>query len=160
MSLVPLPYRLLALALMALALMAFGWVKGAQHGEKKLDAYKLEAEKATLIQGQKVMQVRSDLLSDAVVLEGVKNAEIKAIDSKLAAAIADGVRLRAERREPSPAIASACKGASGAELSRPDDQFLQGLAARADRIRSALDQCYKQYDAVKDALEKLASKKD
>lgn len=158
-NLIPAPYRWLAFALVALALVGFGWVKGAQHGERKLDAYKLETEKATVIQAQKVAQVRSDLLSDAIVLEGVKDEQIKIIDGKLAAARADGMRLRAERREPSPAITSACKGATGSELSRPDAGFLSEQAARADRLRAALAQCYDQYDKARDALEKLANTK-
>ncbi len=39
MSLIPLPYRLLAYALIGAALVAFGWVKGNQHGTEKLIAY-------------------------------------------------------------------------------------------------------------------------
>ena len=37
LSLIPLPYRLLALAALAAALFGYGWLKGAQHGEAKLD---------------------------------------------------------------------------------------------------------------------------
>lgn len=158
-SLIPAPYRWLAFLVAALALVGFGWVKGAQYGERKLDAYKLAHEKAELAQGQKVAQVRSDLLSDAVILEGLKNAELKTIDGKLAAAIADGVRLRAERRQPMAATPTACAGATGAELSRPDAGFLSEQAARADRLRAALAQCYDQYDKARDALEKLANTK-
>ena len=39
LSLVPLPYRLLAIALLALALFGFGWVKGNAHGTEKLTEY-------------------------------------------------------------------------------------------------------------------------
>lgn len=38
MSLLPWPYRWLALALLAFALSAFGWVKGAEHVQAKWDA--------------------------------------------------------------------------------------------------------------------------
>lgn len=38
LSLVPLPYRLLALVLLAIALVGFGWVKGAEHVQGKWDA--------------------------------------------------------------------------------------------------------------------------
>lgn len=37
-SLVPLPYRLLALALLAVVLLGFGWVKGASHVQGEWDA--------------------------------------------------------------------------------------------------------------------------
>lgn len=37
-DLIPLPYRLLALALLAAALLGFGWVKGAAHVQARWDA--------------------------------------------------------------------------------------------------------------------------
>jgi hypothetical protein len=155
-NLVPLPYRLLALAVMALALWGWGWVDGAKHEEKKFDAYKVDQEKAVIVQAQKVAQVRSDLLSDAVILEGVKNAENKVIDDKLAAARADIVRLRADRRPADTPTPTACTGSTGKELSRPDAEFLSGIAADADRFQAALRQCQSQYNQARDALEKLA----
>lgn len=47
-NLIPLPYRILALALFAVALMAFGWIEGVQHEEVKFDLYraKTTAEQA------------------------------------------------------------------------------------------------------------------
>ena len=38
MSLIPWPYRWLALALLAAALIGFGWVKGARHVQARWDA--------------------------------------------------------------------------------------------------------------------------
>lgn len=38
LALAPLPYRLLALALLAVALLGFGWVKGASHVQGEWDA--------------------------------------------------------------------------------------------------------------------------
>ena len=38
MSLIPWPYRLLALAALAVALIGFGWVKGAGHVQARWDA--------------------------------------------------------------------------------------------------------------------------
>lgn len=35
-----------------------------------------------------------------------------------------------------------CKGTTGAELSGPNAEFLAGEAARADRLRAALEACY------------------
>jgi hypothetical protein len=62
------------------------------------------------------------------------------------------------QRTPSPSQAAQCpcdgQAASGADLSRQDAEFLVREAARADGLREALDACYKQYDAVRDALKK------
>lgn len=38
MTLIPWPYRLLALALLAAVLVGFGWIKGAEHGQAQWDA--------------------------------------------------------------------------------------------------------------------------
>lgn len=65
----------------------------------------------------------------------------------------DSLRKRADRR-PAPSggtapAATSCEGATGAELSRPDAEFLVSEAARADRQRAALGACYSAYDALK-----------
>jgi len=63
---------------------------------------------------------------------------------------------RANRKPASPgaaaAVAADCKGSTGAELSRPDAEFLTGFAARADTVRAALSQCYAQYDAAREVV--------
>ena len=41
-----------------------------------------------------------------------------------------------------------CTGATGAQLSAPDAEFLTREAARADRIREALTACYKYADEL------------
>jgi len=45
LALIPAPYRILALVVLALALVAFGWVKGAQHGQVRLEAYQVAEER-------------------------------------------------------------------------------------------------------------------
>lgn len=44
--------------------------------------------------------------------------------------------------------APACQGTTGAELSRADAIFLDGLATRADEQREALKACYAAYDSI------------
>lgn len=51
-----------------------------------------------------------------------------------------------------PATATACKGATGADLYRDDAALALREAARADKLRAALAQCYAQYDAARDQL--------
>lgn len=48
-----------------------------------------------------------------------------------------------------PKASSACHGATGAELSRPDAEFLTRLAGRADKLRSALEACQAQYETLR-----------
>ncbi len=65
----------------------------------------------------------------------------------------DSLRQRADRRPAPtsgvPETTTSCAGATGAELSRPDAEFLIGESARADRQRAALAACYGAYDALR-----------
>ena len=88
--------------------------------------------------------------------QGVVNGTVRNYETKVAAVVADldriaaGLRDRPERpagvpENPRPA----CAGASGAELSRTDAEFLVGEAARADRCRAGLEACYQVIDGVR-----------
>lgn len=57
LTLVPLPYRLLGLALLAVALFGYGWIKGANHGEAKLQAF-AESVRAEGIKAQAMADAR------------------------------------------------------------------------------------------------------
>lgn len=63
-------YRWLAVVALALALVAFGWVKGAQHGEKKLAA----AETRALKEGVRITAARQ-IVTDRIVLKYVPAIE-------------------------------------------------------------------------------------
>lgn len=84
--------------------------------------------------------------------EQEKQDEIDRVRAAGAAAIA-GLQNRPDRKPAGasgvPTAAPACQGATGAELSRPDGEFLAGLAQRADEQRAALTACYSAYDAVR-----------
>jgi len=72
-----------------------------------------------------------------------------AINNRLRADLAS-LRNRPERASNLSATAgSACTGVTGAELSRPDAEFLVGAAARADTIRAGLIACYQVIDATR-----------
>ena len=108
----------------------------ASHAEEIAEAYQSarNAEKR-LIEASK--QIRKD-----------KDEEIKAIDARLATALGE-LRQRKER-DSLPNTSRDCQGATGAELSREDAEFLTRLAASADKAVAALKSCYKQYDSVRD----------
>lgn len=72
--------------------------------------------------------------------------EVRSIQSRLNDAI-KRLRNRPERL-PEESRAN-CSGASGAELSREDAEFLEREAARADSIREALNTCYLHVDGQK-----------
>ena len=62
----------------------------------------------------------------------------------------NGLRDRPERRVDLPDHSRTdCKGGTGAELSRPDAEFLSREAARADILRAGLEACYRYADALR-----------
>jgi hypothetical protein len=62
----------------------------------------------------------------------------------------DLVSLRNRKDRMSTATATACKGATGAELSGRDAEFLTRESARADTIRAGLNACYEYVDATQE----------
>lgn len=92
--------------------------------------------------------------ADADKLRQEKNREIREINAR-ATALVNSLRNRADRPATNGSVSSASEPGrtssvcTGAELSKQDAEFLAGEAARADEIRAALQQCYKQYQSVR-----------
>lgn len=62
------------------------------------------------------------------------------------------LRNRPERPAEGSAVsstASACSGATGAQLAKGDAEFLAGYSADAAALKAALDQCVKQYESLR-----------
>ena len=94
---------------------------------------------------QQAAKEQARRLDRAGDIEGAKDEQIRDVNTRLADALE---RLR-QRPERIKRVAAACAGTTGAELSGPDAGFLEREAARADRLRSALQACYDQYDAMR-----------
>ncbi len=80
-----------------------------------------------------------------------KDSEIKKI-ADTTRILFNRLRDSAERPTESNTVsstASACVGATGAQLARGDGEFLAGYAADAARLKAALDQCVKQYETLR-----------
>lgn len=138
-------YVLLAFALGG----ALGGALGAWDGQKRANA-RWEAKVAREV----AMAARQAQQQERSWQEMI-DATTKHYDARLAAlrrdraAVLDGLRERPERAADVPEGARVgCQGATGAELSRPDAEFLVGEAARADELRAALDACYTVLDGL------------
>lgn len=143
---IPLSWTLGGAAVALAAGLACGYVKGHNDGYAALksdwddqqlrqkDDYINRLRDAT--EELQVMRLREREKQDAY------EANLRRVGSQRDAAIAS-LRNRPERVAvpASGAGAEACKGATGAALSRPDAAFLVGLAARADELRAALERC-------------------
>ena len=131
----PLPissYLMIGLAVVAMAGIGYGRYEHNAFEEYKAEEIKNAREKEHQMQDA-TDQIRKD-----------KDAQINAINNQLANAL---IELR---NRPSRTNQSSNNGQSGtgATLFAEDAIFLRREAARADEIRTGLDACYKQYDAI------------
>jgi uncharacterized protein YlxW (UPF0749 family) len=115
---------------------------GAGYTGYSIEAGRFERYKAEQLAQTQKLQEEHQALADQIRKE--KDAQIASINNSLTDAL---IQLRSR---PSRAQ-SAANGQSGTglSLSAEDATFLDREAARADILRSALDACYKQYDAIK-----------
>ena len=94
------------------------------------------------------------MVSSADKIRKEKDAKIASLNTRLGSAIGS-LSERPQRPPSSPqSTPASCPGAgaNGSQLSREDAGFLVRESARADRLRLALDQCYRQYDSVRNSL--------
>lgn len=133
-----------------------GYYKGNAAGQAEIQQ-KWDAEKAKqyaeYAKAQEEARKREqELQSAADTLRREKDAEIRNVNAR-AIALTNSLRDRPSRpAETSSVSGTASVGStacSGKELHREDGEFLVGIAAEADRLKAALDQCVKQYNAAR-----------
>jgi hypothetical protein len=150
------PWLILAFVLAVGAAAGGGYYKGNSAGKSEVQQQwdKEKADQyAAYAKGQEEARQREQALqANADKLRREKDAEIKNINAR-AAALTNSLRDRQTRPTEASAVSSASgarpTGCSGKELYREDGAFLVGLAAEADGLKAALDQCYRQYDAAR-----------
>ena len=109
-NLLPFPYRMLALALLAGALWFHGWIRGVHHEEAKFEAYKAQqmAQAATELSKRLAQQTELQRKN-----EGIANDLLKAKQARTADAIVVAGKLRdyeSAAYSARNAEASACPG--------------------------------------------------
>ncbi len=123
----------------------FGWASHQQGiGYERRQAEQTAADLAATAENRRIEQRRQSMAGE---ITKAKDEKIRRINLLLDAAL-DELRHRPERRSPAAVDTADCKGATGAELSRPDAGFLTREAARADILRAGLAACYEQYESL------------
>jgi len=133
----------------AIGALLFGNYIGHKHGTEEVQA-KWNAEKLTLITAQHDKE--AELQSNMDTLRKAYSNETAKLATNVRN-LSNSLRNRPERPAvPASAASSAAAtapGCTGAELYKPDGEFLVREAARADAIRIAMIQCQAAYDAAK-----------
>lgn len=143
---IPNPLLILAVVV-AFVLNGFYWhAKGSNAADTRWTA-RIEKERAeSLNKARAKEREMQNAFDTAQRKQAVRLADTR---RNLDAAL-NGLRDRPERAAGmSEGARAGCAGGTGAELSRPDGEFLGREAARADDIRAGLTACYEVMDAVK-----------
>jgi len=137
------PWLILA-AVAALALSnAWTWTRAIAAADTRWTA-RLQTERAEAEAAARATEHRTQEAADAIAKQHTQ--QVAAIRRTLDIAL-DSLRHRPERPAAMPdTTRSGCEGATGAELSRPDAEFLSREAARADDQRAGLAACYDHVD--------------
>lgn len=149
------PWLIIAFLLTVAAAAGGGYYKGNNAGRVEVqqawDREKAE-QYAAYAKGQEEARKREqEMQATADRLRKEKDAEIRNINAR-STALANQLRERPERPTQDGSVSGttrSCAGASGKELARSDGEFLAGYAADAARLQAALDQCVKQYNAIR-----------
>ena len=150
----------LSLAIIFSALFYF-WHDSKVHQMKEGFAIELKAKldeqrhELTL----KAKETSKEISNEVHSIDSTKQNKIKDIN-RSSAGILNGLQQRPSRANQSDYSRDSCNAespevCSGRELSREDAEFLTREATRADQLRIELDSCYKQYDLVKDSIDKF-----
>lgn len=129
--------KLIAIVVAVLTTFFAGWTVNGWRYEKRIAQEKIAQEKV-------IQAKEAEHQAEADKIRKDKNAQIDAINNQLFSALSE-LRNRPSRSKYSSNIG---QDGTGRSLSAEDAEFLIGEAARADKLRAALDSCYQQYDSV------------
>jgi hypothetical protein len=135
-----------------------GYMRGDAAGradvKQRWDAERTQQAEAHAMALEAARNKEQALQASADLLRKDKDREIRDLNAR-AAALVSSLRQRPERPAPEarPVPSTASTGpavpvCTGAELPRPDAEFLAREAARADELRASLRQCLAQYQAL------------
>ena len=151
------PWMILGFVLAVGVAAGGGYYKGNSAGKAEVEQAWDKEKAEQYAQYAKAMEESVDkqqqLQMGADKLRQEKDREIRDITARNTA-LANSLRDRQSRSTAnSSAVSSATSVGSsactGKELYREDSEFLVGIAREADELRIALNQCYKQYNAIR-----------
>ena len=150
------PWVILGFVLAVGAAAGGGYYKGNSAGKSEVQQQwdKEKAEQyAAYAKGQEEARKREqEMQGTADKLRREKDVEIRNINAR-ATALANSLRDRQTRPTETGAVPSTTSAGSsactGKDLYREDGEFLVRIAREADELRSALKQCYQQYESVR-----------
>ena len=149
------PYFLLGSLVAVIAAAGAGYFQGSEHGQAKVQAMwdkEIAAKYAEYAKAQEEARKKEqELQANADKLRQEKDREIRDLNAR-ATALNNSLQHRPTRTSEAgslPNSSKSCSGASGKELARGDAEFLVWYATEAARLQADLNQCIRQYEALR-----------
>ena len=149
------PYFLLGSLVAVIAAAGAGYFQGSEHGQAKVQNLwdkEKAAQYAEYAKAQEEARKKEqELQANADQLRQEKDREIRNLNAR-ATALNNSLQQRPTRTSEAgslPNSSKSCSGASGKELARGDAEFLVWYATEAARIQADLNQCIRQYEALR-----------
>ena len=149
------PYFLLGSLVAVIAAAGAGYFQGSDHGQAKVQNLwdkEKAAQYAEYAKAQEEARKKEqELQANADQLRQEKDREIRNLNAR-ATALNNSLQHRPTRTSEAgslPNSSKSCSGASGKELARGDAEFLVWYATEAARIQADLNQCIRQYEALR-----------
>jgi hypothetical protein len=137
--------------LAGLVMLGFSFWKGYTSGkdvvQQKWDAEKVVLEREAQEAKDQAREAERNMQSEVNRIQKEKHHAIKAADSKYRTLV-DSLRNRPEARDTVPSSTGDVVGCTGAQLARPDAEFLAGYAADAERLQAAYNSCRQAYEVI------------
>ncbi len=150
------PWVILGAAIALVAVFGYGYWEGDAAGQAKVqqqwDREKAELHAQYAKEVEKAREKEQNWQQAADNIRQEKDRELKKV-ADTNRILLNSLRDRPSRTTQGSTVpgstSSGQSGCTGKELYREDGEFLVGLAREADELRSALRQCYKQYESVR-----------
>jgi len=139
--------------LAGLVMLGFSYWKGYTSGkdviQQKWDAEKVVLEREAQQLKDQVRETERSMQKEVNRIQKEKHDAVKAANSKYRTLV-DSLRNRPEARatDAMPSGAGDVVGCTGAQLARPDAEFLAGYAADAERLQAAYNSCRQAYEVI------------
>lgn len=144
----PILTRILLSAVVLVLGIIIGWVSNGWRLNASIASLKASHAEAHSMVLQETRNREKSLLEASERLRKDRDAKVKDLNSRLKSVNAE-LQHRKERDSSKSTDTAACSGATGAELSKQDAEFLAREAARADEVVVQLNYCIAQYNKLK-----------
>ncbi len=142
---IPSPMFMLAVVIAFVANSFYWYASGSNSADTRWKA-KISQDRAEAEAAARATEQRHQEAANVIARR--HSAEVSTVRRNLDIAL-DSLRSRPDRPAGMPEAARTdCEGGTGAELFRPDAEFLAREAARADDVRAGLQTCYDHVDAT------------